>query len=167
LTLVAYTLKTYGVPFVNPGTIIGDEDAVAVTLPGLDIAVYPVIGEPPVSTGGVNDTEADCDAIYYTATTFVGAPGTPDGVTELDGADSGPLPTEFVACTVNVYEVPFVSPVTTIGDVAPLAVKPPGVLVTVYPVIGEPPVLAGAVKDTEAEFDAILYFLIRLNNIFI
>lgn len=154
-------------PFVNPGTIIGEEDAVATTLPGVDIAVYPVIGEPPVSAGGVNDTEADCDDIYYTATTFVGAPGTPDGVTELDGADSGPLPMAFVACTVNVYEVPFVNPVTTMGDVGPVAVILPGVLVTVYPVIGEPPVLAGVVKDIEAEVDAILYFLIRLNNIFI
>jgi hypothetical protein len=32
------------------------------------------------------------------------------GVTEFDGADAGPVPTEFVALTVNVYAVPFVSP---------------------------------------------------------
>jgi hypothetical protein len=31
-----------------------------------------------------------------------------------------------------------------------VAVAPPGVAVTVYPVIGEPPLLAGAVHDTAA-----------------
>jgi hypothetical protein len=35
------------------------------------------------------------------------------GVTALDAAESGPVPTEFVALTVNVYAVPLVSPVTT------------------------------------------------------
>jgi hypothetical protein len=34
------------------------------------------------------------------------------GVTALDAADAGPVPTEFVADTLNVYDVPFVKPVT-------------------------------------------------------
>ena len=34
------------------------------------------------------------------------------GVTELDAADAGPLPWALDACTVNVYAVPAVSPVT-------------------------------------------------------
>lgn len=72
------------------------------------------------------------------------------GVTLLEGADSGPLRTAFVAWTVNVYAVPFVSPVTTIGLPAPDAVKAPGVDVTVYEVIGLPPLDAGGLKLTVA-----------------
>jgi hypothetical protein len=56
------------------------------------------------------------------------------------------VPTEFVAVTVNVYEVPFVSPVTVIGEAPPVAVNPPTFEVTVYEVIIEPPLLAGAVN---------------------
>jgi hypothetical protein len=37
----------------------------------------------------------------------------------------------LVAVTVNVYDVPFVRPVTVIGDDAPVAVNPPGFEVTV------------------------------------
>jgi hypothetical protein len=56
----------------------------------------------------------------------------------------------FCAATVNVYEVPLDKPVITIGEEAPVAVKLPGVDVTRYPVIAEPPSLAGAVKVTDA-----------------
>ena len=40
----------------------------------------------------------------------------------------------------------------TVADVAPVvvAVRPPGEAVTVYPVTGDPPSLAGAVHDTPA-----------------
>ena len=57
----------------------------------------------------------------------------------------------MVAVTVNVYAVPLVRP-GTVTDVAPVvvAVKPPGDAVTVYPVMGEPPLLAGVVHDTTA-----------------
>ena len=40
-------------------------------------------------------------------------------------------------------------PVTVIGEAAPVTVWPPGLTLTVYWVMGEPP-LAGAVKLTEA-----------------
>jgi len=43
-----------------------------------------------------------------------------------------------------------VKPVTVIGEDAPVAVRPPGEEVTVYPVIADPPVFVGAVKLTEA-----------------
>jgi hypothetical protein len=43
-----------------------------------------------------------------------------------------------------------VRPVTVIGELAPVPVKLPGELVTVYPVIADPPSLAGAVKVTDA-----------------
>jgi hypothetical protein len=62
---------------------------------------------------------------------IVGAPGTVAGTIELLVADEEPVPTSFVAVTVNVYVVPFVSPVTTIGEVPPVPVKPPGLEVTV------------------------------------
>ena len=43
-----------------------------------------------------------------------------------------------------------VRPVTVKGLAVPVAVIPPGLEVTVYPVIAEPPSLTGAVKVTEA-----------------
>ena len=49
------------------------------------------------------------------AVTLVGAPGTVAGVTEFDAVDVALVPTPFVALTVNVYAVPFASPVTVIG----------------------------------------------------
>ena len=54
----------------------------------------------------------------------------------------------FVATTVNVYAVPLVNPVTVIGLDEPVAVSPPGLDVTVYPVMLEPPV-AFAEKATD------------------
>ena len=42
------------------------------------------------------------------------------GVTEADSADQALLPTLLVVCTRQVYAVPFVRPVTTIGDALPL-----------------------------------------------
>ena len=77
------------------------------------------------------------------------APAT--GVTEFDAADGALLPTPLVALTVQVYAVPFVKPATVIGLALPDPVLPPGPHVTVYPVIGEPPVLDDAVNVTVAE----------------
>jgi hypothetical protein len=50
---------------------------------------------------------------------------------------------------VNEYEKPFVKP-TTVQNVPRVAVhtKPPGLDVTVNTVIAEPPLLTGAVHDT-------------------
>jgi hypothetical protein len=60
-----------------------------------------VIALPP-SEGATHDTTADPSPAV--AVTFVGAPGAvaPAGVTEFDAADAGPVPTAFVAATVNV-----------------------------------------------------------------
>jgi hypothetical protein len=65
------------------------------------------------------------------ALTPVGAPGTLNGVTGAEGAEGKLSPSPFVAVTVNVYDVPFVSPVIVIGLAAPFAVIPPGIDVTV------------------------------------
>ena len=76
---------------------------------------------------------------------MTGDPGVVLGIMMLDGIDGGPSPSAFVAVTVNVYAVPFDRPVTIIGLVAPVAVKPPGLEVRVYDVTPPPPVV-GAVK---------------------
>jgi hypothetical protein len=60
------------------------------------------------------------------------------GITELEAVEAVEVPIALVAVTVNVYEVPFVSPVTTIGLCDPDAVAPSGEAVTVYVVIAEP-----------------------------
>ena len=62
---------------------------------------------------------------------MVGASGTVAGVAELLVPDEVLVPTAFVAVTVNVYVVPFESPVIVIGDDPPVAVKPPMFEVTV------------------------------------
>jgi hypothetical protein len=74
------------------------------------------------------------------------------GTTLGDGKDAGPVPTMFVAVTVKVYGVPLVRPVT-MQVRAPVVVHgtppiPEGV--TVYRVMGWPPLLAGAVQATDA-----------------
>ena len=53
------------------------------------------------------------------------------GVTELLAELSAPVPALLVALTLNVYDVPFVRPVTVTGDDAPVPVNPPGVDVAV------------------------------------
>jgi len=53
------------------------------------------------------------------------------GVTEFEAADAWPVPAPLVAVTVNVYAVPFVRPVTMMGDALPDPVKLPGLDVTV------------------------------------
>ena len=90
-------------PFVSPVTVIGLEAPVAVMPPGLEVAVYDVIALPPSETGAVKLISA-C-ALPAVAVPIVGAPGTvagPAGVTLLDVPDAGPVPTTFVAVTVNV-----------------------------------------------------------------
>src|SRR5450432_1926606 len=53
---------------------MGEIAAVPVKLPGVDVAVYPVIGDPPSEAGAVNDTVA-CP-LPAVAVPMVGAPGT-------------------------------------------------------------------------------------------
>ena len=89
-------------------------------------------------------------ALPLTPLTAVGAPGAVAGVTADEVLEALPLPALLVAVTVKVYAEPLVRPVTVIGDEEPVAVKPLGEEVTVYPVIADPPVLVGAVKLTVA-----------------
>jgi hypothetical protein len=90
-----------------------------------------VIALPPF-TGAVQLTVAWPSPAA--ATTLLGAPGAVGalGVTAFEGLEAGPLPTEFVAVTVNVYAVPFVRPGTTADVASPLTrtTAPPGDAVT-------------------------------------
>jgi len=73
---------------------------VPVKLPGFEVAVYPVIAEPPSLAGTVNVTVAW--AFPFVAVPIVGAPGTVVGVTEFEAELARPAPLAFVAVTVNV-----------------------------------------------------------------
>ena len=111
--------------------------------------LYPVITEPPSLAGAVHDTTAW--AFPGVAATAVGTPGAVLGVVALLASDSGEVPIALVAVTVNVYVVPLARPVT-VAVVAPvvLTVAPSGDAVTVYLVIRDPPVVAGAIHETRA-----------------
>ena len=82
-----------------------------------------MIVDPPLLTGGVKLMVAW--PFPATAVTPVGAPGVVAGTTELLGLELELVPFAFVAVTVKVYVVPFVRPVTVIGDEPPVAVCPP------------------------------------------
>ena len=87
------------------------------------------------------------------ATTVVGAVGAPTVVVELEALEATEVPAELVALTVNVYEVPALSPVIAIVPLPACEIdpmKPPGEEVAVYEVIAAPPFDAGAVKETFA-----------------
>src|SRR5258707_10811686 len=105
------------------------------------------MAEPPLLDGGEKLTVA-C-ALAPVAVPMIGAPGRVTGVTAFEAAEAGPVSgTELVAVTVNVYVAPLVKPVIVMGDPAPVAVRVPGLEVTVEPVIGTPPVFVGGVKGT-------------------
>ena len=69
------------------------------------------------------------------------------GTTALLGVESEPFPASFLAFTTNVYEVPFVNPVTfllKVRDESTIILTPPGVTVISYPVMALPPSSDGA-----------------------
>ncbi len=83
-------------------------------------------GFPAMEAGGLKEMYAA--PTKSLAEVMVGAPGTvaaETGFTGVDGAEATPLPMAFVATMVKVYEVPFVRPLTVIGEDVPVAVCPP------------------------------------------
>jgi hypothetical protein len=110
--------------------------------------VYEVIAVPPLLAGAVNGTFAVAVETVKDAVPIVGAPATAQVVTAVLAALAAPVPTELVAVTVYVYDVPFAPPVADIGEVAPVKVEPP-LRVTVKLVIACPPINAGAVNATD------------------
>jgi hypothetical protein len=130
LAFVAVTVNVYEVPFVRPATAQLVELVVQVNEPGVEVTVYELIAAPPVLAGAVQDRTDDAFAAPV-ALTAVGAPGTVEGTTAADADEAEPVPDTFVAVTVNVYDVPFVRPVTVHEVVAVEHVNEPGVEVTV------------------------------------
>ena len=115
---------------VRPVTVIGLLAPVAVIPPGELVALYPVIlAGTPRKLGALNETVAS--PAPPVAETLVGAPGTANVVIDAEAVEDGPLPAAFVANTVKVYDVFVVKPVIEIGELAPLAVKFPGLDTTV------------------------------------
>jgi hypothetical protein len=85
------------VPFVRPLTVQPVLPVEQVKPPGEEVAVYEVTAEPfPAAADQDNATLA----FPATALFNVGAPGTPAGVAE-SAFDAEPVPTAFVAVTVN------------------------------------------------------------------
>jgi hypothetical protein len=108
------------------------------------------MAEPPLSLGGTKVTVAFVSP--RTTDVSVGAPGGPTGVTELELPEGVEAPAALLATTVNEYEEPLLSPDTVqlVDPTGTLQVAPPGEAVTVYPVIAEPPLSVGGVKETRA-----------------
>ncbi len=124
------------------------DDNPQVRPPGLAVTVYAVIAAPPLLTGASHDTTT-CP-LPFEASILVGASGSVAGVTVLVAGDELEVPTVLVAVTVNVYAVPLVRPLI-VQESAPddnPQVRPPGLVVTVYAVIVDPPLLTGALHDT-------------------
>jgi len=71
-------------------------------------------------------------------------------VTEFEAAEAALVPMAFVAVTLNVYVVEPDNPETVIGEDEPVPVRPPGLDVTVYPVIVDPLLDVGGVNVTLA-----------------
>jgi hypothetical protein len=121
--LVAVTVHVYDFPFDKPPTTIGElgPDAEPGVPPSDDAhaASYVVIALPP-SNGVGNDT-VSCALPAMTAG-CAGAEGTVLGVTWADSGEDGLWPSAFVAVTVQVYELPFDKPTTTIGEPVPAAI---------------------------------------------
>ena len=94
----AVTEQLYTVPLVSPVTLIGDAPPGAEILPGLQIAVKPVIALPPLLAGGEKAMLAT--VLPAVAAPITGAAGTPAGVT-LTGADAAPGPNALNATTLQ------------------------------------------------------------------
>ena len=84
-----------------------------------------------MEAGAVHET-TDWPFAFEVAVTDVGAPGAVAGTAAADATETAPVPAEFVAVTVNVYEVPLARP-TTVHEVAgavALQTNEPGLDVT-------------------------------------
>ncbi len=108
------------------------------------------MAEPPSLAGAAQVTAIV--PLPYVVTTFVGTPGSARGVIVAVAVLEPPVPAPFTAATVKVYPFPFVSPETVqrSGPDDHEHCCPPGIAVTVYPLIASPPVLTGAVHCTRA-----------------
>ena len=88
-------------PLVSPDTVHVVVAVEQVKPPGVEMAVYPVMADPPFDAGAVQAT-TDWVLALEVAVTAVGAPGVVAGIATAEAADTGPVPTPLPATTVNV-----------------------------------------------------------------
>ena len=138
----------------SPATGPASTTPADVTIADTTVTTYPVTAAPPFEAGAVHDRTVEAFWNEMPATP-VGAPGTVAGVIGSDATEGSDEPIAFEATTVNVYEVPLARPVI-VHEVSTVEhTTAPSPSVTTYPVIGEPPVEAGANQDTvTVEFPA-------------
>jgi hypothetical protein len=102
-----------------------------ILLPGVETTLYAETGAPPSELGAIQVIVERPDSAAV-ATAPVGSPGTVEGTAAFDASEAAPVPALLVAVTVNVYEVPLVSPLRTqVVRVVAVQVAPPGAAVTV------------------------------------
>jgi hypothetical protein len=117
IALVAVTVNVYEVSCVKPVTVIGEDAPVPVIDPGLEVAVYPVIADPPSSVGAVKVILAS-RLIPAVAVPIVGAPGT------VLGKGHKPAATFCMACScVHIPDATPLLPPVVVGGV--LLIMPP------------------------------------------
>jgi len=88
------------VPVVRPVTTHDVVDVVQVKLPGVDVTVYPVIGEP-LASGVPQATLAEVEDATF-AETLAGASGGVAISSAADAVEDGLVPIALVAVTVKV-----------------------------------------------------------------
>src|SRR5665213_1333138 len=102
VVLVAVTLNVYTVLAVRNETVQEVVAAVVQVWPPLEVTVYPVMADPPLEAGAVQDTASAPVVDVAVAVAAVGAPGAVAGTAAADGAEALPVPAAFVAVTVKV-----------------------------------------------------------------
>jgi hypothetical protein len=129
--LLALTEHEYAVPLVRPDTVSGLAAPLAVSAPGLHVAVKLVIALPPFDAGAVKAIVAW--PLPGVAVPMVGAPGTVAAIVieKLCVA----VPAELVAVTTPV-NVPAALGVPDSTPLVPLRVRPPGNAPEVRPKVG-------------------------------
>ena len=148
---IAITVKVIDVSPSNPVSVAVRTFPTVKLVPVDEVTVYPVIAESPVEVGAIHETVAE--VLPATAVTDVGTPGGDAvGVTEAEAEEDSELPAEFIATTVNVTGLPLANPVSVAVNTLPTVTGLPRDGVTLYPVIAEPPFIAGALHETVAEF---------------
>jgi len=125
MLFIACTVNVYEVPLVSPVILQFVAGAIAVQVaPLLAVTRYEVIGFPPSSEGG--DQETTVDVSPERTASDVGAAGADAGTALAEVVENADSPIAFAAATVNVYEPPFVSPLITTGDEETVKVSPVG-----------------------------------------
>ncbi len=115
-----------------------------------------MIVAPPLEADTVQETITSVYGLSNNkvAVTAVGAEGTVAGVTGAEATDGEDEPNMLDATTVKVYAWPFVRPVAVTDVKEPDVSKAAGFEVTLYLVIGEPPLYKGTLQLTLACWDA-------------